>query len=91
MAEESREKKKSGLLKRIFKWIGLGLLTLLLIAAIIFQASWKSITLLVIILAGCTVLPKAVRKWFWLTTGVVVIALVIWVFLPEDDETFIQR
>ncbi len=86
MAEESQKKKKPGLLKRICKWIGLGLLTLLLIAAIIFQASWKSITLLVIILAGCTVLPKAVRKWFWLITGVVVIALIIWTLLPEDDE-----
>jgi len=64
----------------------LGLLTLLLIAAIIFQASWKSITLLVIILAGCTVLPKPARKWFWLSAGVVVIALIIWVLLPEDDE-----
>ena len=86
MAEESQEKKKSGPVKRIFKWIGLGLLTLLLIAAIIFQASWKSITLLVIILAGCTVLPKPARKWFWLSAGVVVIALIIWALLPEDDE-----
>ncbi len=86
MAEESQEKKKSGCCKRTFKWIGLGLLALLLIAAITFQASWKSITLLVIILAGCTVLPKPARKWFWLTTGAVVIALIIWVFVPEDDE-----
>jgi len=86
MAEESQEKKKSEPVKRIFKLIGLGLLTLLLITAIIFQASWKSITLLVIILAGCTVLPKPARKWFWLSAGVVVIALIIWVLLPEDDE-----
>jgi len=86
MAEESQEKKKSGILKRIFKWIGLGLLTLLLLAAIIFQAPLKVITLLVVILAACTVLPKAVRKWFWLTTGAVVIALIIWTLLPEDDE-----
>jgi hypothetical protein len=86
MAEESQEKKKSGSVKRIFKWIGLGLLAVLLIAAIIFQASWKVITLLVIILAGCTVLPKPARKWFWLSAGVVLIALIIWVFLPEDDE-----
>ncbi len=86
MAEESQEKKKSGILKRIFKWIGLGLLVLLLIAGIIFQAPLKVITLLVIILAACTVLPKPARKWFWLSAGVVVIALIIWILLPEDDE-----
>jgi len=86
MAEESQEKKKSGILKRIFKWIGLGLLVLLLIAGIIFQAPLKVITLLVIILAACTVLPKPARKWFWLSAGVVVIALIIWVSLPEGDE-----
>jgi len=86
MAEESQEKKKSVPVKRIFKWIGLGLLVLLLIAAIIFQAPLKVITLLVIILAACTVLPKPARKWFWLSTGAVVIALIIWALLPEDDE-----
>jgi len=86
MAEESQEKKKSGPVKRIFKLIGLGLLALLLIAGLIFQAPWKLITLLAIILAACTVLPKPARKWFWLSAGVVVIALIIWVFLPEDDE-----
>ncbi len=86
MAEESQEKKKSGLLKRIFKWIGLVLLTLLLFAAIVFQAPWKVIILLAIILAACTILPKPARKWFWLSAGVVLIALIIWVLLPEDDE-----
>jgi len=86
MAEESQEKKKSGPVKRIFKWIGLGLLVLLLIAGIVFQAPLKVITLLVVIFAACTVLPKPFRKWFWLSAGVVVIALIIWVFLPEDDE-----
>lgn len=86
MTEESQEKKKSGPVKRIFKWIGLGLLALLLIAAIIFQAPWKVITLLAVILAACTILPKPARKWFWLSAGVVVIALIIWALLPEDDE-----
>ena len=80
------EKKKPGLCRRIFKWIGLGLLVLLLIAGLIFQAPWKVTTLLAIILAACTIMPKPARKWFWLSAGVVVIALIIWVFLPEDDE-----
>jgi len=84
--KEQPEKKKRGLFRRIFKWIGLGLLVLLLIAGLIFQAPWKVITLLAIILVACTILPKPARKWFWLSAGVVLIALIIWVFLSEDDE-----
>ena len=84
--EKQPEKKKRGLCRRIFKWIGLCLLVLLLIAAIIYQAPWKVITLLAIVLAACTVLPKPFRKWFWLTACAVVIVLIVWVFLPEDNE-----
>lgn len=86
MAEETEEKRKTAIVKRIFKWTGLGLLSLLLIAAIIFQAPWKVITLLIIILLACTALPRPARKWFWLSTAVVIIALIIWVFLPDDNE-----
>ena len=67
------------------KWIGLGLLTLLIILALIVQAPWKIITLLAIILAACTVLPKQMRKWFWLGIGAVVLILIIWVFVPEEN------
>ncbi len=84
--KQQTKKKKAGFLWRIFKWIGLGLLVLLLIMAVIYQAPWKVITLLAIVLAACTVLPRPFRKWFWLSVGAIVIALIIWVFLPEDDE-----
>lgn len=84
--EQETEKKKTSIVKRVLKWIGLGLLALQLIAFIIFQAPWKFITLLVIILLACTILPKTLRKWFWLSVGVVIIALIIWVFLPADNE-----
>jgi hypothetical protein len=84
--EQQPDKKKPGLLRRAFKWIGLSFLVLLLIAAVIFQAPWKVITLLAIVLAACTVLPKPFRKWFWLSVAAVVIVLIIWVFLPEDNE-----
>lgn len=57
-----------------------------MVLALIFQASWKVITLLAIFLAACTVLPKRLRKWFWLGVGAVVIILIIWIFLPEDNE-----
>jgi hypothetical protein len=86
MAEEKKEKKKASIVKRIFKWLSLGLLTVLLIASIIFQAPWKVITLFAVILLACTILPKPYRKWFWLSVGAVIVILVMWVFLPEEDE-----
>jgi len=86
MPEEKQEKKKLGIVKRILKWIGLGLLILLLIAGLIFQAPWKVIMLLLVILLACTILPRPYRKYFWLSVAAVVIALIIWVFLPEKTE-----
>ncbi len=85
MPKEKQEKKKPKIVRRTLKWLGLGLLAILLILGIIFQAPWKVITLLVIILLACTVLPKPYRKWFWLSAAVIVIALIIWVFLPDDN------
>jgi len=86
MLEQKQDRNKQRIEKRIFKWIGLGLLVLLLIASLIFQAPWKVITLLVIILAACTILPKPFRKWFWLSAAAIVVAFIIWALLPEDDE-----
>jgi len=86
MAEEKQEKQKPVLVWRVFKWVGLGLLSILIIAATFFHAPWKIITILLIILAACTALPKTARKWFWLSAAAVVIALIIWVFLPDDNE-----
>jgi len=84
--EHLPEKKKRASCKRFFKYLGLGLLVFMLTTSIIFQAPWKVITILTVILACCTLLPKPSRKWFWLSTCVIVIALIIWVFLPEDNE-----
>ena len=86
MAEEQVKNKKPGIYKRILKWIGLGLLVLLLIASLIFRAPWKVISSLLIILAACTVLPRPYRKWLWLSVATIVLVLIIWVFLPEDSE-----
>jgi hypothetical protein len=86
MAEEKDEKKKASIVKRIFKWLGLGLITFLLIVSIIFQAPWKVITLFAVIFLACTILPKPYKKYFWLSVAAVVIALIIWVFLPEEDK-----
>jgi hypothetical protein len=85
MAEEKQEKKKGGLCWRILKWIGLAALSVLIILGLIFEAPWKVIALLLIVLAACRILPKAYRKWFWVGVGVVVLALIIWVLLPEKE------
>ncbi|MHC4654483.1 MAG: hypothetical protein ACYS91_05620 [Planctomycetota bacterium] len=84
--EQQTEKKKPGIYKRIVKSIGLTLLTILIILALIFQAPWKVIALLLIVLAACTVLPKPYRKWFWLSTAAIVLVLIIWVFLPDRGQ-----
>jgi len=86
MAEEKEEKKKPGIVRRIIRWIGLGLLTVLIILGLIFQAPWKVMALLLVILLACTILPRPARKWFWLSVGVIILALIVWVFLPEETE-----
>jgi len=86
MAEEKNQKKKPGIFLRILKWFGLGVLILLLIAGLFFRAPLKVNGLLLIFLLACTALPKKAIKWFWLCVGVVVIALIIWVFLPDETQ-----
>jgi hypothetical protein len=85
MAEEKREKKKRGIIKRIFRWIWLGWLVALIFGALVLDAPWKVIALLLIILAAHTILPKAAIKWFWLSVAAIVVILTIWVFLPDKD------
>jgi len=85
MTKEMREK-KSRILRRIAKWISLVVLTISLVLALIFQAPWKVITLLVIFLAACTILPRRFRRGFGLGVGVTVLVLMIWIFLPENNE-----
>jgi inner membrane protein len=74
------------LTKHIFKYFFLAMLVLLLIAGLVVQAPWKLTTLLLIVLAACTVLPKPYRKWFWLSVAAIVLVLIIWVFLPDWGE-----
>jgi hypothetical protein len=78
--------KTPGLLRRILWWIWVILLSCLLLAALFFATPWKVITLIAIFLAAATILPRAYRKWFWAGVGVVVLVLIVWVLLPEDNE-----
>ncbi|MHC4641675.1 MAG: hypothetical protein ACYS32_08520, partial [Planctomycetota bacterium] len=86
MADQEEKKKKPRSTGRILKWIGLNLISVLVILAFFFQAPWKVTILLLIILAACTVLPKPYRKWFWLSVAAIVLVLIIWVFLPDNSE-----
>ena len=86
MTEQNQ--KKTSKIKSILKWIGLILLALLLTISFVFQIPWKVTTLLVIVLLACTILPRRLRKWFWLSTGVVLIALLVWVLLPDGNDTW---
>jgi hypothetical protein len=79
-------KKKRGIVKRILRWIWLGILTVLILGAFAFDAPWKVLALLLIILAAHTILPKGAVKWFWLSVAAVVAILIIWVFLPENNK-----
>ena len=78
-------KNKSSTIWLVIRWIGKVILIILLMLLIIFQFPWKVIALFTITLAACTILPRRYRKWFWLTAGIVVLILVIWIFLPEDN------
>ena len=86
MAEEKAKKKKLRTIGRVLKWIGLLAISFLIILALIFQAPWKVIFSLLIVLAACTILPKPARKWFWLSVAAVVLVLIIWVFLPDRGQ-----
>ncbi len=78
--------KKFALAGKVFRWLFISVLGLLLIGAVYFHAPWKVITLLVIFLLACTALPRPAARTFWLSVATVVIILIIWVFLPDDNE-----
>jgi hypothetical protein len=84
--KQKSEKKKTGLIWRIFRWIGLSFLILIFLTMLVFHAPWKIITLLAIVLVVCIFLPERHRKWFWLVDAIALIVVVVWIFLPEDNK-----
>jgi hypothetical protein len=70
----------------ILQWFLVSFLAVLLILALVFRAPWKLTALLLAILAACTILPRRARRWFWLSVGIILVALIIWVFLPDDNQ-----
>jgi hypothetical protein len=86
MAEDKPEKRKPGMAKRIANWIGGGLLVLLFVAAVYFRAPWKVVVLWLAFVVNSTVVPKRISRWIWYSAAVLVIGLIVWVFLPGDNE-----
>jgi tetratricopeptide (TPR) repeat protein len=91
---EEQITKKTSRGKRLFKgliatakYLFIAVLVFSLIAGLLLQAPWKVLTLIAIILAALTVIPKPARKWIWMTFGLIIIALIIWVFLPDNDSS----
>lgn len=82
----TKKRKMAKWVKGIFRWLFITLLGLLLVGAIVFEVSWKITLLLVVFLLACTVLAKRHRKWFWFGVGGVIVILIIWVFLPDENE-----
>ena len=87
------ERKKNCRVGRVFrgvfaavKWLFVVVLTLLFVGGLCYHGPWKVLTLIGIVLATLTIVPKPVRKWVWGCFGVIVIVLIVWVFLPDDNE-----
>jgi hypothetical protein len=86
MGKKGKERKKRRTFMRVMAGLGVGFLGLLTIVVALLHAPMKVIALLLIFLAACTILPKVWRKWFWLSVGIVVLMLTVWVLLPTDSQ-----
>lgn len=61
------------------------LFTVVLLGGLYFKAPWKILVLDAVLLALMTVVPKKKRKYGWLTLATAVLAVTIWIFIPEKD------
>jgi hypothetical protein len=90
MSEENEPPKtakpKKLLAAAIVRWFFAAIFAVLLILAIVFQAAWKIIAIFAVLAAGLTLLPKSYRKWFYAAIGTVVLVIIIWVFLPDNNQ-----
>ncbi len=90
MSQENNTKKtvgrKKNLFGKILDAICFTICILILFALIILRTPWTVIAVYIAILLVNTVVPKPVRKWIWLTVVIFIIALVVWVFLPDETE-----
>ena len=68
-----------------FRWVFIILFAIILLGGLYFKAPWKVLALGTILLALLTVVPKAYRKYGWLTLAAAVLAVTVWIFLPGKN------
>lgn len=77
------------ILKKIFvfliRWLFILLLAVTLLGGLYFKAPWKVLVLDAVLLALMTVIPKKNRQYGWLALAAAVLAVTVWVFIPEKD------
>lgn len=61
------------------------LFAVILLGGLYFKAPWKILVLDALLLALLTVVPKKKRKYGWLTLAAAVLAVTVWIFIPEKD------
>jgi hypothetical protein len=83
---EKHVARKKSLPEKIFEWIGLIVVLLLIVALMVLRTPWTMISVLIAIVLVETFVPKLVKKRIWLTVASIVIAFIVWVFLPDDTE-----
>jgi hypothetical protein len=61
------------------------LFVVILLGGLYFKAPWKILVLDAVLLALLTVVPKKKRKYGWLAIAIAVLAVTVWIFLPQKD------
>jgi hypothetical protein len=86
--EETKPQNKRG----FWGWFVIGIRSLfillfmvVLLGGLYFKAAWKILVVDGLLLALLTVVPKPKRKYGWLTLAAAVLAVTVWIFIPEKD------
>ena len=69
----------------LIRWLFILLFAVILLGGLYFKAPWKVLVLDAVLLALLTVVPKQKRKYGWLALAAAVLAVAVWIFIPEKD------
>ncbi len=88
MQQKAEPQKKCGFRRycaAFFRWVFIVLFAVILLGGLYFRAPWKILVLDALLLALLTVVPRKKRKYGWAMIGCAVLAVTVWIFLPEKD------
>ena len=88
MQEQTETRKKRGFwgwTVIVIRWLFILLFAVILLGGLYFRAPWKILVLDGLLLALLTIVPKKKRKYGWLALATVVLAVTVWIFIPEKD------